>query len=72
MNGMNVHDAKTNFSKLLARVESGEEVIICNRGVPVAKLIPFRETENRRLSLGLDQHRCQVPGDFNASLPDEL
>lgn len=34
----NVHDAKTNLSKLLAKVAEGERVIITNRGKPVAEL----------------------------------
>ncbi len=34
----NVHDAKTNLSKLLAKVASGERVVITNRGTPVAEL----------------------------------
>lgn len=36
---VNVHDAKTNLSKLLQRVEAGEEVVIGRNGVPVAKLV---------------------------------
>jgi prevent-host-death family protein len=36
---VNVHDAKTNFSKLLARVEAGEEIVIAKAGRPVAKLV---------------------------------
>jgi prevent-host-death family protein len=38
----NVHDAKTNFSRLLDQVLQGEEVIIMRNGVPVAELIPAR------------------------------
>ena len=39
MKAVNVHDAKTNFSRLLARVEeSGESIIICRNGKPVADL----------------------------------
>ena len=36
----NVHEAKTHFSRLLERVHKGEEVIIANRGEPVARLVP--------------------------------
>lgn len=36
---INVHDAKTNFSKLLARVQQGEEIVIARSGTPVAKLV---------------------------------
>lgn len=38
---MNVHAAKTNLSKLLARVAKGEEIVIAKGGTPVAKLVPF-------------------------------
>jgi prevent-host-death family protein len=72
METVNVHQAKTQFSRLLARVELGEEVIIANRGVPVAKLVPVQPTLARRASLGLDQGRFTVPDDFDAPLADEL
>ena len=38
---LNVHAAKTNLSKLLARVAKGEEIVIAKSGTPVAKLVPF-------------------------------
>jgi prevent-host-death family protein len=38
---MNVHAAKTNLSKLLARVANGEEIVIARGGTPVAKLVPY-------------------------------
>ncbi len=37
----NIHQAKTQFSKLVQMVESGEEVIIARDGEPAAKLVPF-------------------------------
>ena len=45
---MNVHAAKTNFSKLLARVSQGEEIVIAKAGVPVARLVPFVSTAPAR------------------------
>jgi prevent-host-death family protein len=45
---VNVHDAKTNLSKLLARVEAGEDVVIARAGVPVAKLIRVEAPVRRR------------------------
>jgi prevent-host-death family protein len=42
MAAFNVHEAKTNFSKLLDRVLEGEEVLITRNGVPVAELVPAR------------------------------
>jgi prevent-host-death family protein len=72
METVNIHQAKTNLSHLLLRVERGEEIIISNRGIPVAKLIPFRTSSNRQASLGLDRGHFIVPEDFNAPLPEEI
>jgi len=41
MDTVNVHDAKTRFSRLLARVEQGEEFVIARGGKPVARLVPL-------------------------------
>ena len=72
METVNIHQAKTNLSRLLSRVELGEEIIISNRGIPVAKLVPFHNPSNRRASLGLDQGRFTVPDDFDAPLPEDI
>lgn len=72
METINIHQAKTNLSRLLSRVELGEEIIISNRGVPVAKLVPFRTSLNRRSSLGQDRGMFTVPDDFNAPLPEDI
>jgi prevent-host-death family protein len=72
MRTINVHQAKTNLSKLLADVELGEEIIIANRGVPVAKLIPFQQASARRASLGQDRGRFVVPENFNDPLPEDI
>ena len=37
----NIHDAKTHFSKLVAKVEAGEEVVIARGGRPCARLVPI-------------------------------
>ncbi len=47
MKKFNVHEAKTQFSKLLALVHQGEEVIISKAGQPWAKLIPYTEVKDR-------------------------
>lgn len=72
METVNIHQAKTNLSRLLSRVEHGEEIVISNRGIPVAKLVPFRTSLDRRSSLGQDRGKFVVPEDFNAPLPDEI
>jgi len=43
----NIHDAKTNLSRIIDRVEHGEEIIISRAGTPVAKVIPLVRTVAR-------------------------
>jgi prevent-host-death family protein len=42
MSTVTIHSAKTNLSKLLARVEAGEEIVIARGKTPVARLTPIR------------------------------
>jgi prevent-host-death family protein len=71
MKKVNTHEAKTQFSRLLRRVAAGEEIIIANRGVPVARLVPVPPEKTRRV-LGIYRGQFTVPDDFDAPLPDEL
>jgi len=48
-----VHEAKTNLSKLLAAVESGEEIVVRRGRHPVAKLVPLREPAQKRPPVGV-------------------
>jgi prevent-host-death family protein len=41
---VNIYDAKTNFSKLIERVEAGETVVIARNNVPIAELRPIHTT----------------------------
>jgi prevent-host-death family protein len=43
-----IHEAKTNFSKLVKQVEAGQEVIVKSFDRPVAKLVPYRAAERAR------------------------
>jgi prevent-host-death family protein len=65
-----VHEAKTNFSKLLERVSAGEEIAITRRGEEVARLVPARGVSPRRF--GMDRGRWVVPEDFDAPLGDHV
>jgi prevent-host-death family protein len=49
MKTVNVHEAKTNFSRLLATVEeSGESFVICRNGQPVANLVPHKQVSRTK------------------------
>lgn len=43
----NIHDAKTNLSRIIERVEHGEEIIISRAGHPVAKVVPLTRRVDR-------------------------
>ena len=71
MEKINVHDAKTHFSRLLDRAQEGEEFVIAKAGRPVARLGPLvRRGKKRRL--GLLDGKFRIPDDFNAALPNEV
>ena len=70
MSAVTVHEAKTHLSRLLRRVETGEEIVICRGDEPVARLVPVKSGRARQL--GLDQDVFEVPEDFDAPLPDEV
>lgn len=66
-----VHEAKTQLSKLLARVEAGEQIAITNRGRTVALLGPPPQATMKR-QFGLDEGRLTIAEDFDAPLPDDV
>jgi len=71
MRTVNVHEAKTHLSRLLEEVAAGGEVVIAKAGRPVARLIGYGETPDRR-QFGRDAGLFEVPDDFDDSLPDEV
>lgn len=67
---VNVHQAKTELSRLLADVEAGREVVIARNGTPVARLVPFPAPAARRLRIDTWKGRVQVAADFDEPLSD--
>jgi prevent-host-death family protein len=67
---VNVHEAKTHLSRLLAQVEAGEEVVIARDGNPIAILTAFKKAGQKR-QLGLMRGRFNLPDDFFDPLSEE-
>jgi prevent-host-death family protein len=62
----NIHEAKTHFSKLLERVEKGQEVIIGRAGKPVARIVPYIESKPVRKP-GIWKGKVKIkPGFYKA------
>lgn len=68
---VNVHEAKTHLSRLLERVEHGEEIVIARAGKPIARLVPLEPAEPRRL-WGRNQGQIWMSEDFDEPLPWQL
>ena len=68
MTTVNVHEAKTHLSRLLAQVESGTEVVIARNGAPVARLVPWRQPGKREF--GALKGRMVVPDSSFEPLPE--
>lgn len=60
MKTVNVHEAKTNLSRLLDRAHRGEEIIIAKSGEPFARLVPLRDREER------------IPGRYPEKIPESF
>ena len=68
---VNIHEAKTRLSQLIAQVEAGGEVVIARAGSPVVRLVAIDRQRPRR-ALGVLAGQVALPDDCNAPLPDEL
>jgi prevent-host-death family protein len=71
MRQVNVHEAKTQLSKLLEAVEGGEAVIIARAGVPIAVLKPYELPASSSRNLGAFAGQAVLRHDFDA-LPDDI
>ncbi|MSP81179.1 MAG: type II toxin-antitoxin system Phd/YefM family antitoxin [Rhodospirillales bacterium] len=71
MKTVNIHDAKTHLSKLIARVRKGEEIVLAKAGKPVAKIVPFESGPKRRVP-GSARGLFALSDDFDAPLPDDI
>lgn len=70
MSTVNVHEAKTHLSRLLARVEAGEEIVIARSGRPVARLVAHGSSRPVR-RFGALKGRLRVDDSFFDPLPDD-
>lgn len=68
---INVHDAKTHFSRLLERAHAGEEIILAKAGKPYARLVPLQQEKPRRQP-GLLKGMKITEAFFEPLPPEEL
>ncbi|MEZ5691833.1 MAG: type II toxin-antitoxin system prevent-host-death family antitoxin [Rickettsiales bacterium] len=69
MLNFNIHEAKTNLSAIIQKVEGGEDVVIMRAGKPVARLMPYTQSAPRKL--GIFKGEIHIPEDFDEPMPEE-
>jgi prevent-host-death family protein len=68
---VNMHEAKSTLSRLVADALAGDEVILAKAGKPMVKLVPITEKKKPR-KLGIWKGKVKLADDFDAPLPQEL
>lgn len=71
MHIVNIHDAKTHFSKLVDSVLNGEEILIAKAGKPAAMLVPIKKEKPKR-KFGVLKGKIKIAKDFDAPLPENI
>jgi prevent-host-death family protein len=68
---INIHDAKTQFSKLIEAVTRGDEIVIARAGKPAARLVPMQHQKPVRKP-GALKGKIKIAADFDDPLPDDI
>ena len=71
MKSVNIHEAKTHLSRLVDRVQAGEEIIIAKAGQPAARLVPI-DGPRKPVKIGGLKAPTPVPDDFNTMFEAEI
>ena len=75
MQTFNIHQAKTQLSRLVERASKGEAFIIARAGKPMVKVVPLEEAparEKTKRKLGFLEGQFKVPDDFDTMFQDEI
>ena len=71
MQKVNIHEAKTQFSRLVDAAANGEEIIIAKAGKPAARLVPLERVKTKR-RFGALKGKIRIGDDFDTPLPGDL
>jgi prevent-host-death family protein len=72
METINIHDAKTQFSRLVDEASTGKEIVIAKAGRPTARLVPLAPQNQPARRFGGLKGKIQIFDDFNEPLPDAV
>jgi prevent-host-death family protein len=66
---INIPETVAQFTQLLDRVQAGEEILLIQNGIEIARLVPIQTVSQPRIP-GQDKGKVAIAPDFNAPLPD--
>jgi prevent-host-death family protein len=69
-NTVNIHEAKTHFSRLVERARLGERITIARDGTPVAMLVAIEPETRLQRPIGIDRGKVIIHDDFDDPLPE--
>jgi prevent-host-death family protein len=69
MDAVSIHEAKTHFSRLVARAEAGEEIVVRRGQKPVAKIVAYEAPAKPRTPGGLEG-QIWIADDFDETPPE--
>jgi prevent-host-death family protein len=72
MQTVNIHEAKTQFSRFVDQAEAGEEIVIARAGKPVARLVALANTVPQPRKLGLGKDKFTFPENFDSLDASEI
>jgi prevent-host-death family protein len=72
MTTVNMHEAKSQLSKLVDLAHQGEDVIIARNGKPTARVVPIQPEPKRPRPIGLHAGKGWVGDNFNDPMPEEF
>lgn len=72
MQTVNIHEAKTNFSRFVEQAEAGEEIVIARAGKPVARLVALATAAQSPRKLGLGKAKFTFPENFDNLATSEI
>jgi prevent-host-death family protein len=68
---VNIHEAKTHFSRLVERAAAGEEIVIAKAGQPRARLVPLERPSGRRRGYGSMRGKIWLADDWDTDETNE-
>ncbi|MFQ5641671.1 MAG: type II toxin-antitoxin system Phd/YefM family antitoxin [bacterium] len=71
MRSINIHEAKTQLSRIAEDVAAGEEIIVAKAGKPKMKLVPI-DSRKKKIKFGALKGKIHICEDFDAPLPQEI